>query len=407
MKKNYATYSFLKITAVFCGLIFSFPVFSQTNFGWIQKAGFPGPARHRATGAAVNNRGYMGLGHINSIQDVLYDDWFEYDPGTDSWTQKANFPGGPRMHAASFVINNKIYVGTGRDVNTVLYNDFYCYNPVTNSWSQIASFPGAARRGAVAFVLNNLGYVGTGSYHSNFYKYDPAIDTWFPVTNLPGTGRISSVACAINGKGYLTTGDQGGPMGDMWEYDPVFDTWTAKANLPGLPRMEACGFALNGKFFVGTGDNYSSGTNYQDFWCFDPAINSWMQVTDFSGAARRYMTTFVIGNRAYAGLGTSGINYADLWEYGSISGIEENTGGYLPMEIFPNPVHENTTVKFPAEVKNAELRLTDLSGKEISVFSEIQGNQFQFERNGIPAGIYFLILSEEQKIISVSKIILE
>jgi N-acetylneuraminic acid mutarotase len=406
MKKNYPAHFLTRFLAILCAILFSFPAFSQTNLGWIQKAGFPGPARHRAVGAAVNNRGYMGLGHINSIQDILFDDWFEYDPGTDSWMQKANFPGGPRMHATSFVINNKIYVGTGRDVNSVLYNDFYCYDPAANSWVQVANYPGAARRGAVSFVVNNLGYVGTGSYHSNFYKYNPATDTWSPVASLPGSGRISAVAFAINGKGYLTTGDDGGPNADMWEYDPTFDTWTPKANLPGLPRMEACGFAMNGKGFVGTGDNYSSGTNYQDFWSFDPATNSWMQVADFSGAARRYMTTFVIGNRAYAGLGTSGINYADLWEYGTISGVEENTSAHSPVEIYPNPVHETTMLKFPV-VKNAELKILDISGKTVAAFSNLSGNEFQLERNGIPAGIYFVTLSENSKIISTSKIIFE
>ncbi|HET6989765.1 MAG TPA: hypothetical protein VFJ43_00510, partial [Bacteroidia bacterium] len=96
MGNNYTT-NFLKtITAVFCGVFLSCCVLAQTQLGWIEKANFPGPARHRASAAAVGNRGYMGLGHINAIVDVLYDDWYEYDPGSDSWTQKANYPGGPR-----------------------------------------------------------------------------------------------------------------------------------------------------------------------------------------------------------------------------------------------------------------------------------------------------------------------
>jgi N-acetylneuraminic acid mutarotase len=404
MKKKYASISFKKFSAFICGVIFSCAVFAQANYAWVQKAGFPGPARHRGTATSVANRGYVGLGHINSVSDILFDDWFEYDPGSDSWAQKANFPGGPRMHATAFTIANKIYVGTGRDVFTNLYNDFYCYDPATNTWSNIAPFPGAARRGAVSFVLNGNGYVGTGSYHSNFYRYDPTLNSWFPVAALPGSGRISAVAFAINGKGYLTTGDNGGPTGDMWEYDPTFDMWTPKANLPGLPRMEACGFALNGKGFVGTGDNFSSGTNYQDFWSYDPATDSWVQVVDFAGQARRYMSSFVIGTRAYTSLGTSGINYADLWEYGSISAIEENENGLSPMEVFPNPIHETATLNFSEAVKNATLSLRDISGKEIRNYSNVTGNNFQFDRSDIPAGIYFFTLTTQDRIISVSKI---
>ncbi|CAN5274787.1 hypothetical protein BH09BAC5_BH09BAC5_15500 [soil metagenome] len=407
MEKSYLRLNFLKFTSAICAILFSCNSFSQTNFGWIEKGGFPGPARHRAIGASVGNRGYMGLGHINSVFDVLFDDWFEYDPGTDTWSQKANFPGGPRMHPTAFVIANKIYVGTGRDVNTTLYNDFYCYDPATNMWVSIAPFPGAPRRGAVAFTLNGLGYVGTGSYHSNFYKYDPATDSWASVQNLPGTGRISAVACAINGKGYLSTGDDGGPNNDMWEYDPTLNSWTAKATLPGLPRMEACGFAMGGKFFVGTGDDFSSGTNYQDFWSYDPVTDSWLQLGDFAGAARRYMSSFVIGNRAYTSLGTSGINYADLWEFGSISGIEENTNDNNNLTVYPNPIIDVATIHFSSSVKNASLILTGIEGKRIWIVNSVSGDQFQFEKNNLASGIYFLQLNEPGKNSVTKKICLQ
>lgn len=407
MKKSYTPTSLKFFVTCFCGMFFSLAVLAQSNLTWIQKAGFPGPARHRSTGASAGNRGYMGLGHVNSVFDVLFDDWFEYDPGTDSWMQKANFPAGPRYHATSFTIGNKIYVGTGRDINAVLHNDFYCYDPATNTWTAIAQFPGAGRRGAIGFAINGYGYVGTGSYHSNFFRYDPVTNTWLQRMSLPGTGRISAVAFAINGKGYLTTGDFGGPAGDMWEYDPALDMWTAKANLPGLPRMEACGFALDGLGYVGTGDNYSSGTNYQDFWSYNPVTNTWTQEVDFSGSARRYMASFVIGHRAYTGQGTSGINYADHWEYGSISGMEENTNGLSTMEIFPNPVHETATLHFSTTVKQANLILTDLNGKQVLRIPNVSGDNFLFDRNEIVPGIYFFSLEQSGQQISISKIIIE
>jgi N-acetylneuraminic acid mutarotase len=410
MRNNYSKKLLKKISALSCGIFLSCILFSQTQYGWIEKASFPGFARHRISAAAVGNRGYMGLGHVNAVNDILYDDWFEYDPGSDTWTQRANYAGGPRMHPATFVIDNKIYVGTGRDISLVQHQDFWRYDPVTNVWDSIAPYPGAARRGAVAFTLNGLGYVGTGSYHSNFYKYDPNSDSWSPVAPLPGTGRISAVAFAINGKGYLTTGDDGtGPLGDMWEYDPTFDTWTPKANLPGLPRMEAAGFALNGQGYVGTGDNFSSGINYQDFWCYDPPTNSWMQVTDFTGAARRYMGCFVIGNRAYAGLGTSGTNYNDLWEYGSISGVQENNSTNS-ISIFPNPVYESATIHFSNSIEDGTLTLTDVNGKCVREIKNINGNSVLFNREELASGIYFISIFEKTKMIPVSnvgKIVLE
>src|ERR1043166_8829529 len=75
--------------------------------GWTSKANFGGDARHRAVGICIGTRGYMGLGHINAVTDILYDDWWEYDPGSNSWTQKATFPGGQRMHSSAFSVNGK------------------------------------------------------------------------------------------------------------------------------------------------------------------------------------------------------------------------------------------------------------------------------------------------------------
>ncbi len=406
MKKNYSNSLLKFFSTVCCTLILSCTLFSQTQYGWIQKSNFIGPARHRASAAAVGNRGYMGLGHVNSVNDILYDDWYEYDPGTDTWCQKASYPGGPIMHAATFVIANKIYVGTGRDVNVVLHNDFYCYDPATNVWTTIAPFPGQPRRGAAAFAINGFGYVGTGSNYSSFYKYNPTTNSWSQTASLPGSGRIAAVAFAIGGKGYLSTGDNGGPTNDMWEYDPVANSWTQKANLPGLPRMEATGFVLNGQGYVGTGDNFSSGTNYQDFWCYDPPTNSWMQVTDFAGAARRYMACFTIGNRAYAGLGTSGTNYNDLWEYGSISGVEENKLSN-EISIFPNPVVESATLNFSTTLENAELVLTDANGKNIRTIKNVNGNSFVLERENLAAGIYFISIYQGATQKGTSKILMK
>lgn len=61
---------------------------------WTQRADFGGSARHRASGLSVGNRGYMGLGHFNGTGvETYFSDWWDYDPGTNAWTQKADFIG--------------------------------------------------------------------------------------------------------------------------------------------------------------------------------------------------------------------------------------------------------------------------------------------------------------------------
>src|SRR5688572_29638337 len=116
----------MKRRLLFIFFLFCFPLaeYGQT-YTWIQKATYGGAARHRAVGVSVGGRGYMGLGHINSVVDVQFADWWEYDPGTNSWAQKANFPPGKRYHAVAFAIDSFAYVGTGRDTTFNNRRDFW------------------------------------------------------------------------------------------------------------------------------------------------------------------------------------------------------------------------------------------------------------------------------------------
>ena len=378
---------------------------AQTQYGWTQKSSLPAVGRHRSTALTCGNRAYLGLGHINSIVDVLYQDWWEYDPGSDTWSQKANYGGGLRYHATGFTIGNKMYVGTGRDPSAALHQDFWMYDPTTNTWTSIAAFPGQGRRGAVGFEINGYGYAGTGSYYNDFWKYDPVLNSWSSVAPIP-TGRTSAVGMSLNGKGYCGTGDVGGNSGDWWEYNPANNTWTAKASLPGLPRMEACGFTMAGRCFVGTGDNYSSGDNYADFWAFNPSTNSWIQVADFAGAARRYLVAVSLNGKAYAGTGTSGMNYNDWWEYGTISGVEETT---IPsVKVYPVPSEGPVNFEFSsAPERNVTCLLYDVNGRTVRIENFESADHFSIDKEELPAGTYTYSITAGSDFISSGKIIFQ
>lgn len=371
------------------------------SYGWTQRASVPAGGRHRGVAITIGSRGYAGLGHINAITDILYDDWWEYDPGTNSWTQKANFTPGPRMHATGFSIGNYGYVGTGRNNAYVEQADLWRYDPTTNSWSAMASIPGPARRGAVGFAVSGKGYIGTGTYSVDFWQYTPTTNSWINVAPLPAAARISSVAFTIGSKGYVGTGDVGGPIGDLWEYDPVTNVWTAKASMPGLPRMEAGAFSINGKGYIGTGCDFQSGTNYRDFWQYDPIANSWLQITDFSGSARRYMNCFAIGKRGYGVFGTSGTNYNDLWEYGNfvLSDVEELENTTL-VKTFPNPFTSEITFSISGEIDfdaSATIRILDITGKLVREYKNISEHELKVERGDLKKGMYFFEFSNNNK----------
>ena len=151
---------------------------------------------------------------------MYYGDFWEYDPDTDAWTQKADFGGTVRAGTASFSIGTKGYIGTGYN-DPIVYNDFYEYDPDTDAWTQKADFGGTARHGAVGFSIGTKGYIGTGSDYSqnDFWEYNPDTDVWIQRADFGGTARLSAVGFSIENKGYIGTGlNDSTRYIDFWEY---------------------------------------------------------------------------------------------------------------------------------------------------------------------------------------------
>jgi N-acetylneuraminic acid mutarotase len=342
---------------------------------WIQKANFGGAARHRCTAFSIGNKGYIGGGHINSAQTITHEDYWQYDPGSDSWTQIADFGGGQRYHSVSFSIGEFGYVGLGEDHDDNYHNDFYRYVPQLNIWQPIANFPGNPRRAAAGFVIDGFGYVGTGQsdfgYEEDFYKYDPLANDWYPIADFLGEARSAAVAFAHNGKGYLGTGHiWGDHTKDFFEYDPQSDTWSQKADVGPTFRQDATGFVLNGYGYIGTGNDVDGNLNYKDFWRYDFDTDQWLQIADFCGEGRRYMVSFIIGNHAYAGTGTDGTNLRDFWMFDPLLSNQNMEPG-LSVTPFPNP--SNDQITFDLGINEVEIKLFTLDGKIVYTNSSVSG----------------------------------
>ncbi len=145
--------------------MFDMWMYVPSSNSWSQKADFPGNKRSCATAFTIGNFGYLGTGLSGSL--TATSDIWKYDKSNNSWTSIPNLPGLPRAAIISFVINNKAYLGTGNNfisssINN--YNDFYAYDPLTNSWGSLISAPNdvRTRRYATGFSINNIGYLGTG-----------------------------------------------------------------------------------------------------------------------------------------------------------------------------------------------------------------------------------------------------
>ena len=344
---------FFSSFAVICGV-------ANAQGSWTQKANLTGVARTNAVSFTIGTKGYLGTGGIGGSNAL--DDFWEWDQTSNTWTQKANFGGVARELATGFSIGTKGYIGTGFD-GTTMYQDLWEYNPSTNAWTQKANLSGSARWMAIGFSIGTKRYIGTG------------MNTSF------------------------------NPLQDFWEWDQSTNAWAQKANFGGVSRDLAAGFSIGTKGYIGTGANGSA--NKQDFWEWDQATNTWTQKANFT-TARNGVTGFSIGTKGYFGTGNDGVApyLQDLWEYNPAgSGVEEYSF-YNSISVFPNPVITKTTFSFDNELKNATLKIFDMSGKQAReiIFS---GREVIFERGHLESGIYFYQISSKEKTVATGKLILE
>src|SRR5687767_15072247 len=152
-------------------------VIANSQNSWLQKADCGGVARKDAVGFSIGNKGYIGTGYGCDSVCAFRADFWEWDQGTNVWTQKADLAGGPRAYAVGFSVGTKGYIATGSGIWAG--PDLWEWDQATNMWTQKANFSGGNRENAVAFSIGTKGYIGTGmdpvsySFMQDFWEYDP------------------------------------------------------------------------------------------------------------------------------------------------------------------------------------------------------------------------------------------
>lgn len=275
-----------------------------------------------------------------------------------SWDKIGDFAGVPRDGAVGFVINNIAYVGTGFNYSSNrMLQDFWKYDPSSDSWYPIAPFPGDARTGAVAFSLNGFGYVGLG-YNtvpgstnplSDFWKYDPAAGptgTWTRIADFGYTAdqQAASVSARF-GSAAFTVLDQNQKerafvgwgldvnqfaYKDLWEYDDVNNLWIRRPDT-GSKRMYPFIFVIDNMAYVGGGYDFGGQVYPVDFNKFDVTQlnpdgtgSPWTGLNGLTGKdkngnaiiqpqRRQQAATFSIDGFGYLTMGSAGSG--DCWQY--------------------------------------------------------------------------------------------
>lgn len=250
--------------------------YNPSNNVWTQMSNCP-IATRTAGSFSIAGYGYV-VGGIVSPGSNITNNLYQYNPSNNTWLQKASYPGIPIFGAASFALAGKGYYGVGNAgvATGPYYNDFYEYNPVSDVWTQKAQFPGAGRYGVHGIATSNYGYVGlgfdgnTGLFYKDWYQYNPVTNMWIQKQDYPYILAYPS-SFYINNKIYLGTGHINTSVYDfIYSYDETANTWTPEPTFIGSGRWCAFGFAINNIGYLGTGTDLGGSNTYDDFYEFSP-----------------------------------------------------------------------------------------------------------------------------------------
>ncbi len=368
------------LTLLFCLITLA----SEAQY-WIQKSSFAGVGRHRAVGCATENKGYLGLGHVNgSGVNYSYQDWWEYDPSSNSWSQRANFPVA-NYGATSFVVNDQPCVGGG----AALDGQFYTFNPDQNTWTAIAACPFFNPGDTQGFSVNNKGYVYVGQQMA---EYDPSNNSWSLTASPPVSFGSWTCSFTIEGSGYVKAGNK------LFEYKPLHNTWTQRADFPGTSTGGSSGFSMLQRGFVTCGYVGGLSTVTSQVWSFYPGTNTWQAELEFPGISRRFPVAFSIHNRGYFGTGTNGINLNDFWQYNpTINTSELSETDDWSWSIYPNPSSDFIHLELPLEFPSGQIgELRNLSGQLIQRI-ELHPGINQLDVSNLPTGTYLMSVQTQDQ----------
>jgi len=201
---------------------------------------------------------------------------YEFNPSDSSWTKKNDFPGAERYDGGvAFSIGSKGYViGGGKmdwsNDNYSCLNDVWEYDPQSDTWVQKNDFPGIGRREAISFSMNGKGYVLTGKYSykdevvigairylNDAWEYDPGTDTWTQLPDLPGPARVAAAGGGSNNLIYVVGGwGADHELGDYLMFDLETQQWKELKSMNGNLRYRSLGFSYDGAFYITAGTKY-------------------------------------------------------------------------------------------------------------------------------------------------------
>ena len=230
-------------------------VYNIDNSSWKSVAPLPQPLHHTAA-SSFNNKIYVVGGYSTSIANwVPSDKLFIYDPPLDKWVEGKYMPTARGAMTANFVDGIMFVIGGYGSSKILDINE--AYNPLTNDWEFNKTLMPTPRHHAASTVVDDkLFIIGgriVGLYpivNSNLNeRYDPKEDKWRTLESMPFK-RSGISSASINGSIYVFGGeDVIKTFNNNEKYDVKSNKWISLEPLP-TARHGLAAVSINDTIFV-------------------------------------------------------------------------------------------------------------------------------------------------------------
>lgn len=353
-------------TTEFDGPSNEFFQFDPVTDSWAILDTFPGAARGYGIGDIWNGKAYFGFGV--STTEMLNDLWV-FDADSMKWMELDTCPCEPRLHPAMVALNGKIFVGLGNNSNGNL-NDWWEYDIDSGQWSQKPSFPGSIRHHPYQFAADDYVYTGFGhgdGIFNDWYQYDPVNEAWLRVADIPSEGRVAGTQFSHAGNGYVLSGDgddhSSMETGEFWSYDPILDIWSQLPPHPGKSRWAPASFLIDGVVYLFNGTAFFEGQGY------------------------------VYQTEAYK------------FDLDALISSDKNVDEQIDLTIYPNPANNEIGWQGNTNALDDKFwRITDSNGIVLKsgLLNWDNSNQ-KIDVGEFPSGLYFLIMNNSVEQIIIAK----
>lgn len=416
-------------------------------FGGTPEGGTPTGSLVRATNGTlygmVSNGGMWSCGVLFSFNPTTanYSDLFSFDCGSNG-----GFPYGSPMQST----DGKLYAMTSNpsDYGNIIQFDISA-SSISGGYNFI-DIDGSTPFGDLIqgtngklFGMTVMGALGYGV----IFQYDPT-NTSTPLTVLyqfdffnDGGNPYGSLLQASDGKFYgLTSSGGANSVGTLFQYDLGTDTYTVKYDFDGA----ANGGSPYGSLIQGTdgmlyGLTSNGGANNAGvLFQYNPTTSTYNKKFDFGGtdgsAPQGTLKQASDGN-LYGLTYSGGANSAGvLFQYNPTTSVYTkkfdfdgaNSGSYpqytrlieltVPLgidenelevvSIAPNPFSSQTVLQTENALNDATLTVTNCFGQTVAEIKNISGQQITFSRNNLASGLYFAELTQDNKIIAKTKLVI-